>query len=154
MEQFFADTLDILQTLSRDFVATFEDLPAEALDWIPGDEMNSFCVLVVHTTASARYWIGDTALGESSNRNRDDEFRAKGFSAAELKARFAALETYARGAAERLTVADLAAMHTITNRDGEVRQVAVGWALMHALEHTGLHLGHAQITRQLWQTRR
>ncbi len=153
MEAFFVGYLDILQTLSRDFVATFADLSPEALDWVPGDEMNSFCVLVIHTTASARYWIGDAALGESSNRNRDDEFRAQGLSAADLKARFAALESYAQGAAERLSVTDMAAIRSISNREGKVREVTVGWALLHALEHTGLHLGHAQITRQLWQQR-
>ncbi|MEO8393930.1 MAG: DinB family protein [Chloroflexota bacterium] len=153
MEPFFVDYLDILQTLSRDFVATFEDLPADALDWIPGAEMNSFGILVVHTTASARFWIGDAALGESSNRNRDDEFRAHGLNGADLKARFDALESYAQGAAERLSVADLSAIRSISNREGKVRQVTVGWALLHALEHTGLHLGHAQITRQLWQRR-
>jgi hypothetical protein len=26
----------------------------------------------------------------------------------------------------------------------------VGWALLHALEHTAIHLGHIQITQQLW----
>jgi hypothetical protein len=29
----------------------------------------------------------------------------------------------------------------------------VGWALCHILKHTALHLGHLQITRQLWEQR-
>jgi ankyrin repeat protein len=29
----------------------------------------------------------------------------------------------------------------------------VAWCLAHALEHTALHLGHMQITRQLWEQR-
>ena len=153
MEQFFVDTLEILQALSRDFVATFEDLPAEALDWVPGVEMNSFNILVVHTTGAARYFISDITMGESTNRNRALEFQAKGLNAAELKDRFAELETCARSAFERLTLADLAVSHTVTLRDGTVRQMTSAYALMHALDHTGLHLGHAQITRQLWQTR-
>ncbi len=112
--------------------------------------MNSFCVLVVHTTGSARFWIGDAALGEPSNRSRDSEFQAHGLSAAELKARFAALENYAEGALERMTLADLAATAAKPYRE---MPVSKGWALLHALEHTGLHLGHAQITRQLWERR-
>jgi hypothetical protein len=150
MEPFFEAYLERLHTLSTDFIATFEDLPAEALDWVPGTEMNSFCVLVVHTAAATRYWIGDAALGEPSNRNRAAEFQAKGLSAAELKSRFADVEQYARGALERVTWADLAKVSTVRYAD---TPVSGGWALLHALEHLGLHLGHAQITRQLWLRR-
>lgn len=148
METFFADYFERLQDLNRDFIKTFEDLPAEALDWVPGEEMNSFCVLVVHTTAATRFWIGDAALGESSDRNRAEEFKASGLTAAELTARFVAVEDYARAALERLTLDDLTVVRGF--RYGET-EISAGWALLHALEHVGLHLGHAQITRQLWQ---
>jgi len=30
----------------------------------------------------------------------------------------------------------------------------VAWALLHALDHTAQHLGHMQITRQLWDQER
>ncbi len=151
MEAFFADYLERLQVLDRDFIATFDDLPDEALDWIPGEAMNSFVILVVHVTASARYWIGDAAMGEPSDRHRSEEFQAQGLSRDALKARFAALEAYTRGAMQRLNVGDFAALRPVQNSAGENYQVTVGYALLHALEHTGLHLGHAQITRQLWQ---
>ena len=153
MERFFDDYLERLQLLDRDFVATFDGLPAEALDWVPGEQMNSFCVLVVHTTAAARYWIGDAALDDPSKRNRDEEFRARGLSADDLKGRFAALERYVEAGLARLTLADLAADHTLTNRDGRVIHATTGYGLLHALSHTGLHLGHAQITRQLLERR-
>lgn len=153
MEPLFAHYLERLQFLNNSIIECFDGLPAEALDWVPGADMNSFCVLVVHTTASARYWIGDAALGEPSNRHRDEEFRASGLNAAQLKQRFAALEAYVAGALERLTLDDLAITRTLTNSDGETFDVNAGWALLHALEHTGIHLGHAQITRQLWQQR-
>ena len=151
MEAFFADFLERLHVLNQEFIASFDGLPAEALDWVPGEDMNSFCALVVHATGSARFWVGDAALGESSNRDRDAEFRARGLSEAELKARFAALEAYVEGALSRLTLADLAAVRVINSGTPHQREITVGWALLHALEHTGIHLGHAQITRQLWQ---
>lgn len=150
MERFFEDYFERLQTLHRDFIATFDDLPAEALDWVPGGDMNSLCVLVVHTTGSARFWIGDAAMGEPSNRNRAAEFRTSGLSHDDLKARFTTLEAYVQNALERLTVADFAATSPIIY---EEKPITKGWALLHAMEHTGLHLGHAQITRQLWQQR-
>src|SRR5215813_6526656 len=105
MEAFFVDYMERLQELNRDFIATFDDLPAEALDWSPGADMNSFCVLVVHTTASARFWIGDAALGDPSNRVRADEFKAHGLSTDALKARFATLEAYVSAGLEHLTLA-------------------------------------------------
>lgn len=153
MEQFFADYLERLQTLDRDFIAAFDDLPAEALDWVPGADMNSFCVLVVHTAGSGRFWIGDAALDDPSNRDREAEFRAKGLTHDALKARFAAFEDYVRAGLERVSLADMDVVHTLHNHRGEVIQVTAGWALLHALEHTGLHLGHAQITRQMWEQR-
>jgi hypothetical protein len=148
MEAFFTSYLALLHELTEDFVKTFDDLPDEALDWVPGADMNSLVVLVVHTTGSARFWIGDVVLGESSNRDRASEFLARGLSKDELKARFTAMLDYARGAAERLSVTDFGGERRTP--DGK-RTVTAGWALLHAVEHTALHLGHAQITRQLWQ---
>ena len=153
MDQFFVDYLERLQTLDKDFVASFDGLPAEALDWIPGEEMNSFVILVVHTTAAARYWIGDVPLGEPSGRQRSEEFKAQGLSSDELKARFATLETYVAGALERLNVADLGKTIRYNHPMNGAQETTIGSALLHALDHTALHLGHAQITRQLWEQR-
>ena len=149
MEQFCVDFLERLHDLHHEFIETFEGLPAEALDWIPGDEMNSLCVLVVHTTGSTQWWIG-IALGDPPERNRDLEFQAKGLSAAELKDRFAAVEANACSGLERFALADLAVVYPVPNRD---RRISAAWGLLHALEHIGIHLGHAQITRQLWERR-
>ncbi|HVU13929.1 MAG TPA: DinB family protein [Phototrophicaceae bacterium] len=153
MEPFFADYLERMNYLSREFIATLSDLPADSLDWVPGADMNSFCVLVVHTTAAARFWIGDVVFDEPSNRVRADEFKARGLSTDEMKARFAALDTYVSKGLERISFADLAAVKPFRHPNTEVVGVTAGWALLHALQHTALHLGHAQITRQLWQQR-
>jgi uncharacterized damage-inducible protein DinB len=150
MEPFGVNYLELLQDLHRQFVAAIDGLSTEALDWQPGADMNSLCVLVVHTTGSVRFWIG-VALGDAPDRNRDLEFQAQGLSSEELKARFMALETYVREALEGFHVATFGRMNTVPNR-GEM-QVSTAYGLLHALEHTGLHLGHAQITRQLWDQR-
>jgi uncharacterized damage-inducible protein DinB len=152
MEPFFADYLERLQIMQGEFVRAFADLPAEALDWVPGADMNSLCVLVVHTTGATRFWIGDAALGDPSNRVRAEEFAASGLSHDALQARFTVLEAYVRAALEPLTLADLAATHVI-NREGKDTEIVAGWALLHAITHLSFHLGHAQITRQLWEQR-
>lgn len=151
MHPFFADYVERMEALHRDFIAVFDDLPAEALDWLPGEDTNSLCVLVVHTAGAGRFWIGDVALGENSNRNRTAEFEASGLTHDELKAHFADLEAYMRDALERISLDDLAEMRSAPRSDGTLRHMTAGWALLHALEHTGMHLGHAQLTRQLWQ---
>ena len=55
---------------------------------------------------------------------------------------------YARNVLETFTVQELETTR-VSARDG--RTFTVAWALLHALEHTTLHLGQIQLTRQLWE---
>jgi hypothetical protein len=150
MEQFFIDYLERLQSLHDDMKATFKTLPQTALDWVPGNGMLSFCVLVAHTTGAQRYWIGDVACQDPSGRNRAAEFEVRGLAAVKLEERLDQSLTYARGAAKKLKLTDLQEIRICPRED---RKYTAGWALAHALEHTALHLGHAQVTRQLWDQR-
>jgi uncharacterized damage-inducible protein DinB len=136
-----------LEALHGGVKQALDGLPAEALDWVPGPDMNSLCVLVMHLAGAERYWIGDVAGEDLSGRVRDDEFRAAGLDGDALVRRLDEVLAHSRGVLERLSAADLDAEH-ISPRDG--RTFTVAWALWHALEHTALHLGHAQIVRQLW----
>ncbi len=140
--------LERLQELHADMGRAIEGLPPGALDWVPGPQMNSLAVLVVHTTGAERYWIGEVVAGEPSGRDRPAEFRAFGLDEAALKARLQGMLAYVRGMLEGLTVEDLEAAR-ISPRDG--RRFSVAWALLHALEHTAIHLGHAQMLRQMWE---
>lgn len=148
MEPFYADFLEHLHTLHEDMARALDGLPRDALDWAPAEEMNSLAVLVVHTAGAERYWIGDVAGQRPSDRDREAEFRARGLDAAGLVRRLAEAEAVSREVLAALTLEDLQGQRT-SPRDG--RQFTVGWALAHALEHTGTHLGHAQIVRQLWE---
>jgi uncharacterized damage-inducible protein DinB len=148
MQPFFEDYLAHLAELHGGIQRAIEGLPSAALDWSPGPELNSLAVLIVHLAGAERFWIGDVVMGESSGRNRAAEFQAHGLQASELAALPAASLDYARGALEKLALADLTAPRT-SPRDG--REVTVAWALLHALKHTALHAGHVEITRQLWE---
>jgi uncharacterized damage-inducible protein DinB len=152
---FFQDYLERLQQLHEDIRAEIESLPQEALDWVPLDGATSLCAIVVHTAGAERYWIGDVAMEESSNRDREAEFRAKGISAPALVDKLAANLAYARNAVERLTLDSLPLKRVspmAISSDPE-RTFSVGWALLHALEHTASHVGQIQIQRQLWEQR-
>ena len=150
MHKFYQALLDDLAEAHGEIVKALDELPAQALDWIPGAEMNSLSVLVMHLSGAERYWVGDVVKGDPSFRNREAEFRVKGMAAAALKQRIADLDLYEAGAFETLGAADLDEMR-VSPRDG--KEVSVAWALLHALRHTSEHVGHIGILRQQWKQR-
>jgi uncharacterized damage-inducible protein DinB len=148
MQTFFTEYIKVLEECHKDILSEIEVLSSDALDWVPGGEMNSISVLIFHTTGSVRFWIGDIAAQEPSNRDRDAEFRAKGIDVDVLKKRLADNIEYVRTTLDKFTLQDLETIRTVPS-DG--RQVTVAWALLHALEHATLHLGHIQMNCQLWE---
>lgn len=150
MQTFFVDYINLLQQRHNEILEALEGLPSEALDWSPGPDMNSISVLVFHLTGAERYWIGDVAAQDPtpSGRERDAEFRVHDVGMDLLKKSLADNLEYARNALEKFTIQDLETT-LISARDG--RKFTVTWALLHALEHTTLHLGQIQLTRQLWE---
>jgi uncharacterized damage-inducible protein DinB len=151
MQTFFEEYLNILETCHSDILKALDGLPPSALDWVAGPEMNSFSVLVFHLTGAERYWIGDVAAQDPSDRDRDAEFKVHDVGMDALKARLEDSLTYARKTLEKMTIQDLEILRT-SPRNG--RQFTVAWSLLHALEHSNLHLGHIQIARQLWEQAR
>ena len=151
MQTFFEDYLNILGTSHTDILKALDGLPPAALDWVSGPEMNSISILVFHLTGAERYWIGDVAAQEPSDRDRASEFKVHDVGMDAVRKRLDDSLAYARKTLEKLTLQDLEASRT-SPRDG--RKFTVAWALLHALEHANLHLGHIQITRQLWMESR
>lgn len=145
---FFEALRDRFIEIHTDLARAVEGLPTEALDWRPGPETNSINVLVVHLTAAERFWIGAVALGEQTDRVRNEEFLARGLTSDELKQRLAEADAYLGQSLPRFTLANLDSMHTSPRNN---REFSIGWCLLHALEHSALHLGHIQLTRQLWE---
>ena len=143
--QLFADYLERLEGLQRRLHKDVQDLPAEAMDWSPGPQMNSVTVLLAHMIGVLREGI-DLALDEPPSRVRAEEFETRGVEMAEMLRRLDAVIDYARSALPRLNLEDLAK----ERQDG---MISCGWALLHALEHAYLHLGHLQLTCQMWSQR-
>ena len=148
METFFKDYIERLQALHFDVIRELEGSTLETLNWVPGPGMNSLSVLVVHLTGAERYWIGDVAMGEPSGRDRAAEFLVKDIEFNTLKARLDDSVQYIRAALERLALQDLERV-CVSPRDGH--EFTVAWVLLYIQAHTALHLGHIQITRQLWE---
>lgn len=149
MDAFVADYIDRLKTNMAGLEEALTGLPVEALDWSPGPELNSLTVLATHVAGATRYWIGDVVGRDSSDRVREREFATTGQDEAALRARLAEVMTHSLTVLEGLTAADLGKMAGPT-RFGDK---TVGWALLRGLDHLAEHVGHAQMTRQLWEQR-
>lgn len=151
MDALYADVVSRLEAMHADYFAYLDGLTSEQLDWAPGPDMNSLCVLAVHVTAAERFWIG-IAIDDVIERDRPAEFRARGHSLDELKARFAANINFYKTAFAGRSVGQLSEDVSFEFLDRRI-DCRRGWALLHALDHTAEHLGHAGMTRQLLDRR-
>jgi uncharacterized damage-inducible protein DinB len=150
MQKLFEDYLSQIQVLHDEIKRCMADLPQTGLDWTPVAEANSIGALVMHVTGAERYLIGDVIARESSDRDRDAEFQTKGWDQAALEKRLDESSAYIRTVLETLTLDDLETERVIP-RNGQ--KYTVIWVLGHILEHDGIHTGHMQLMRQLWDAR-
>jgi uncharacterized damage-inducible protein DinB len=148
MQLFYKEYINNLQELHNEIQSVIEGLPQDALDWIPGNNLNSISVLIFHISGAERYWLGDVVEQFPSGRNREAEFHVRNISIDALITRLNESQEYVSRVLERITLQDLEASRT-SHRNN--REVTVAWALNHILKHTALHVGHIQITRQLWE---
>ncbi len=145
--------LQILDDLRRQVRELIADLPADALNWRPIEGMdehatNSLAVLAAHIAGAEHFWIGEVIGQRPTTRDRDAEFGTVAADAAELVRR---LEVVAAETAEVLSSLSEADPNSVRVARG--REVTVRWVILHVIDHTALHLGHMQITHQLWKNR-
>jgi uncharacterized damage-inducible protein DinB len=94
-----------------------------------------------------KYWIG-VAGNQVPERDRDAEFKMKGLSGKFLLDLVNESDLFADQIMAKLTNMDLEATRLSPRNNKEFR---ISWCLLHAMEHTSLHLGQLQLTRQLWE---
>jgi uncharacterized damage-inducible protein DinB len=134
--------------------AQLEGLPPEALDWRPTRETgelatNSLAVIAAHVAGSQVYWLKEILSRQPIQRDRDAEFATQGVQAKEL--------TTQLDAVGRLTEEVLSSFGEAQLDEGRKyrdRQITVRWGILHVIEHVCQHLGHMQLTRQLWLARK
>jgi uncharacterized damage-inducible protein DinB len=136
----------MLETLHREIEAVLAGLPGEALNWRPTDRANSLYALVTHAAGAERFWLGEVVGGQPQRRDREAEFRAFGYDAEAL------LRVLGEaGALSRQVLTALRPESWAEPRAARGREYTVGWCVLHTISHTALHLGHMQLTRQLWE---
>ncbi len=144
-----------IERLAREALAQLEGLPEEALNRkVPLPETNSLYALAAHLLGAGQYWTVTLVGGRDIPRNREAEFSASG-TLAPLRERY---EQWLAALHEDLDALPDAAMSRLVTVSGRTRpvwmdsdQISVRESLLHALEHTALHVGHIQLTRQLLQ---
>lgn len=147
-----------LQSLVTDLFAAVEGVPDDDFNtWKPaaaregGQEMNTFAAILIHVASAGEFMTVHAVGNEPSNRQREGEFSATG-SLPEIRARYDRWVAGVEALMETLTYEDLERQTT------EPRYQERNWTaadvLLHALDHTGLHLGHVQVQRQIWDFER
>jgi uncharacterized damage-inducible protein DinB len=149
MTTFFDELYVRFHELHTDLLQTIDGLPQEALDWMPGNDMNSINALVAHLTGAERFLIG-MVVDEAPIRDREAEFKTQGLNINELKALITGTDEIVQKVLMRIKLDDLDSKH-INPRNQKT--ITTAWGILHALEHTAIHMGHVQITRQLWEQR-
>jgi uncharacterized damage-inducible protein DinB len=114
-----------------------EALTDEDVWWRPNEESNSIGNLLMHLEGSTRGWIINTAGGDDSKRNRQQEFdEREHIPASELLARLKRTLTQADKVLVRLSPEEV-----IERRKSGHDEVTVFWAVYHAVEHFAMHTG-------------
>lgn len=148
----FARAVDsILSKLIRDAMEQLDGIPEHDLnEWRPAlklEDVNTFYALATHLVGAGEYWILHAAGGQPLKRDRPSEFIATG-TPGQLVARYELWLSNTRAMLEDWTDADLARVFE-RGGDDPIRWTAAE-CILHALEHTGVHVGHLQIQRQIW----
>jgi uncharacterized damage-inducible protein DinB len=137
----------ILREKVSDLVAA---APDEALNWLPGEGevpygFNSLAVLATHIAGTEHYWISEVIGKRPSVRDREAEFAAK---ASNNQPLLQMLELTGKETLEILSGLSDEDLDTLVEVDSE--KISIRWCLMQVASHTALHLGHMQVTFQLW----
>jgi len=148
--------LKMIEDLRRQVGDLVAGLPAEALNWRPlaGDHdhsTNSLAVLATHVAGSEHFWMAEVIARWEPTRVREAEFRTQTDDAGELQERLAAVGRETREIMAGLDEGTLAEEREAGAGSSSRRVVPVRWAILHVIDHTALHVGHMQLTRQLWE---
>lgn len=118
----------------------------EAINWKPAaTPCDSLAGLVHHIVEVQRLWLDTVAGGEPVPPGLATAHQATADGADELIALLDASLAKSRARLAALTPAQLD-----EPRERRGRTVTVRWAAYHTVEHTALHVGHMQLTRQVY----
>ncbi len=148
--------LAVFRKLLDEIILTMEGMPEDALaNWrtiqAHGD-ISTMYGLATHIAGAGEHWTLQAAGGKELNRKRLEEFTASG-SIESIRARYDLWMEELAALLPTLTDADLRSLYIRQANPAQsvsAASVPKAEAILHALDHTALHLGHMQVQRQLW----
>lgn len=146
------DLISALERLLQQFVTLGKGLSAEALDWKPGPETNSPAAILTHAIGASQHWLVAYVGNRPNDRDRDAEFRAGGGEVSDLPQRVERCLSAIRQVLQPITTAQLdAPCAALAQQQGPYQGFTNREAILHVIEHLGTHVGHLELTLQLWQ---
>jgi len=141
-----------IKDLRDQVINLIDGLQVEALNWRPklnvdedNEIINSIAVLAAHIAGSELYWISEIVGKNPPTRDRNEEFATHVDDSAILKQKLENAGEITKKVLYSLTPEDLNDIRFVENKEVPVR-----WGILHIIDHTALHLGHMQITYQLF----
>lgn len=144
MEPIAEAALAIAKTGHQAFREAVQRANGSALNWQPAAETSSVYMLVHHALNAEKRWLA-RAVGQEFLYEREADFQLRGDTPADLLRRIDQADADVSDYLSRLRPTDLT--RRIVYRDQEV---SGAWAVIHALEHVREHVGHIDLTLQVW----
>ena len=117
----------------------------------PVPDANSVAVIVTHMCGSERQWVHEYVGGQKVNRDRDSEFQKPVSTAAGLVRLLDGLAEATTRALEQETSQSLG--RTVTTHNPAIARTARD-CILHSISHQSVHVGHLEMTLQLWENRK
>ncbi len=154
--QGYSDFIDMLLEKAADNAAP---LTPDALNWQPLDtDTNSVAALCAHMCGVVRWWVGQGLTGNDVGRQRDTEFVARVDDSGNLSfwgtsRPIADVISETRAISrEILASLDPSALTQLSAVDTLGPQLN-RWALVHTIDELAQHIGHMELTIQLYNAR-
>jgi uncharacterized damage-inducible protein DinB len=136
----------ILREQTREVLQGLGD---EAANWCPlSKDTNSIYAILSHLIGAQNFWFRQVISGETIKRDRENEFSASG-KLQELVSLWEKAGIEMERILSTLSLAQLDENRTTPFRSE--RPVNIRWCILHVLSHNATHLGHIQLTRQMWE---
>jgi uncharacterized damage-inducible protein DinB len=142
--------LQRIEDLHGQIIDLIDGVPRDGLNFFPIvlpqlQVSNSMAHLADHVAGAEHYWIGEVIGGLPATRDRASEFNFKSKGAASLIENLNSIFLETKSIFSYLTETDLSKTYEV-----DEKMVPGRWAIVYVIDHTALHLGHMQLTYQLW----
>jgi uncharacterized damage-inducible protein DinB len=140
----------VVEETKEEIKGIITGLDSETLNWTPlPTDANSIYQLVMHICGSEAQWIHETIGGIDVNRDRPAEFEASGDDVSVLQALLDANAYATTKVLESLTPEQLDEVRDTRTASGAM---TVRQAILRQIHHHAVHLGHIQLTKQLYES--